>query len=219
VKTAVAILRVSTDDQQNGIEAQRFAIEAWAAVHQVAVVAWFEEHISGKAPLEERVGLLGAIAEVENRKADMLLAHKRDRIARDDGLIPLLTERELRKVGAKLVTVDMKVDGDGPVDVFLRRVLDAVAELERGMIAARTKAALAAKKARGERVGAVPIGKRVEGGVLVDDDGEQRAIALARGLRGQGYSLRDIAVELELAGLRTRAGKGFAATQVARMVG
>jgi DNA invertase Pin-like site-specific DNA recombinase len=218
VKTAVAILRVSTDDQQNGIEAQRFAIEAWAAVHQVAVVAWFEEHISGKAPLEERVGLLGAIAEVENRKADMLLAHKRDRVARDT-LVTLLTERELRKVGAVLVTVVGNVDGDGPEAVFMRRMFDAVAELERGMTAARTKAALAVKKARGERVGAVPIGKRVEGGVLVDDDGEQRAIALARGLRGQGYSLRDIAVELELAGLRTRAGKGFAATQVARMVG
>ncbi len=218
MKTAVAILRVSTDDQQNGIEAQRFAIEAWAAVHQVAVVAWFEEHISGKAPLEERVGLLGAIAEVENRKADMLLAHKRDRVARDT-LVTLLTERELRKVGAVLVTVVGNVDGDGPEAVFMRRMFDAVAELERGMTAARTKAALAVKKARGERVGAVPIGKRVEGGVLVDDDGEQRAIALARGLRGQGYSLRDIAVELELAGLRTRAGKGFAATQVARMVG
>lgn len=218
MKTAVAILRVSTDDQQNGIEAQRFAIEAWAAAHQVAVVAWFEEHISGKAPLEERIGLLKALSEVEERKADMLIAHKRDRVARDT-LVTLLTERELKKAGAALVTVVGNVDGDGPEAVFMRRMFDAVAELERGMTAARTKAALAIKKARGERVGSVPIGKRMEGGALVDDESEQRAIALAREYRSRGYSLRDIAVELELAGLKTRTGKGFAATQVARMVG
>ena len=217
MKTAIALLRVSTNKQENGIDVQRAAIDAWAALNNVNVLAYHEEHVSGKADIAARYGLLAALADLSVHSADFLVAHKRDRIARDP-LVSILTEREVAKVGAQLCTVDGGVDGEGPTDKFMRRILDAVAELEREMIVARTKAALAAKKARGERTGSVPVGKRVEGGVLVDDANEQRAIVLARKLRGQGYSLRDIGVELQLAGFATRKGTVFAPQQVQRMV-
>lgn len=217
MKTAIALLRVSTEDQHNGIDVQRAAIEAWSALNGVQVLAYHEEHVSGASQLSDRYGLLAAIADVGEKRADILVAHKRDRIARDP-MVSILTEREVAKVGARLCTVEGGMDGDGPQDRFMRRILDAVAELEREMIVARTKAALAAKKARGERTGSVPVGKRVDGGVLVDDEGEQRAIALARRLRSEGYSLRDIGVELQLAGFATRKGGAFAPEQVKRLV-
>lgn len=217
MKTAIALLRVSTDDQQNGIDVQRAAIDAWAALNGVQILAYHEERVSGASELAKRYGLLAALADVGERRADILVAHKRDRIARDP-MVSILTEREVSKVGARLCTVEGGMDGDSPQDRFMRRILDAVAELEREMIIARTKAALAAKKARGERTGSVPVGKRVDGGMLVDDECEQRAIVLARRLRGEGYSLRDIGVELNLAGFATRKGKAFAPEQVKRMV-
>lgn len=217
MKTAIALLRVSTNKQENGIDVQRDAIDAWAALNKVSIVAYHEERVSGKADIAERYGLLAALADLSVHAADFLVAHKRDRIARDP-LVSILTEREVAKVGARICTVDGGVDGEGPTDKFMRRILDAVAELEREMIVARTKAALAAKKARGERTGSVPVGKRVDGGMLVDDECEQRAIVLARRLRGEGYSLRDIGVELNLAGFATRKGKAFAPEQVKRMV-
>lgn len=218
MKTAIALLRVSTKGQDNGIDVQRDAIEVWAEVNGVTILAWHEERVSGKAPLEQRTGLLNAIAEVGTLKADVLVAHKRDRIARDDGLVPLLTERELHKVGAKLVTVEGNIDGDGPVNVFLRRVLDAVAELERSMIAARTKAALAAKKARGERVGSVPYGMRMEGDAMMPDPGEVAVIEYAKKLSNNGYSLRKIGEYLITSGFHPRNGGAWGPEQIKRMV-
>src|SRR5215831_17616573 len=81
---AVAYSRVSTEDQNLGPEAQRAAIEAWAARHGVAVVSWHHDHgVSGATPAAERPALLEALAAVRAHGAGVLVALKRDRIARD----------------------------------------------------------------------------------------------------------------------------------------
>lgn len=73
-----------------------------------------------------------------------------------------------------------------------------------------TRAALAAKKARGERTGSVPTGFRVEadGRTLTPDSHEQEAIALARALRAEGLTYRAIGAELEARGFRSRGAAG-----------
>ena len=86
------------------------------------------------------------------------------------------------------------------------------------MIRARTKAALASKKARGECVGTVPYGFRREGAMLVEDEAEQAVLACVRGFRAAGLSERAIVAELAAAGHLSRSGKPFAKTQVHRMV-
>ena len=79
------------------------------------------------------------------------------------------------------------------------------------MIGARTRAALAVKKARGERVGSVPYGFRVgEDGVLEPDGDEQETVELARRLRAGGLSLRAIDRELRAQGYLPRAACGLA---------
>jgi hypothetical protein len=81
LKAAVAYLRVSTEDQQLGPEAQRAAIEAWAAREGVQVVAWhLDQGVSGGADVEDRPGLVAAL-RVE--RAGILLVAKRDRLARE----------------------------------------------------------------------------------------------------------------------------------------
>lgn len=217
MKTAIALLRVSTKGQDNGIDVQRDAIEVWAEVNDVTILAWHEERVSGKADIADRYGLLTALADVGVHRANFLVAHKRDRIARDP-LVSILAEREVIKVGARICTVEGGVDGEGPTDKFMRRILDAVAELEREMIAARTKAALAAKKARGERVGSVPYGKRMVDGAMVADETEEAVIAVAKTLRAKGSSLRDIAKDLTSGGYPPRNGGTWSAEQIRRMV-
>ena len=66
----------------------------------------------------------------------------------------------------------------------MKTVIDGAAQYERGLIRARTKAALAAKAAKGERVGQVPYGFKVDADRvrLVPVDGEQTVIATAREL-------------------------------------
>lgn len=82
-----------------------------------------------------------------------------------------------------------------------------------------TRAALARKKARGERVGAVPYGYRLaaDGATLEADPDEARAVALIIDLRRQGLSLRKISDRLREIGLMSRRGD-WHPTQVTRIL-
>ena len=100
----------------------------------------------------------------------------------------------------------------------MRNVVDAATQYERGLIRARTKAALAAKSAKGERVGSVPYGYELaaDGVHLVALESEQATIAHALRLAGTGLALRAVAAELARAGRVSRTGRAFAAVQIAR---
>src|ERR1035438_2370253 len=95
-------------------------------------------------------------------------------------------------------------NGDSPADAFLRTVIDGAAQDERALIRARTRASLAAKRARRELVGAIPYGfaLRGDGMPLVAARQEQATIARARGLRARGLSLRAVAAKLGFRGTR-----------------
>lgn len=81
---AVAYLRVSTTDQHLGPEAQRKSIETWAAANGVQVVAWHADPgVSGGSDLDDRPGLVAALAELRLVGAGVLVVAKRDRLARD----------------------------------------------------------------------------------------------------------------------------------------
>src|SRR5690606_5570980 len=69
----VAYLRVSTDRQDNGIDAQRAAILRWAEYRQHEVVAWLEDpDVSGTRPLSKRKAGAVALSMLANGEADML---------------------------------------------------------------------------------------------------------------------------------------------------
>lgn len=202
---AVAYLRASTDRQDISPDAQRAAIEAWAAGAKVTVVAWRSDlGVSGATPLEDRPGLLAALDALDVHTAGVLVIAKRDRLARDV-LTAALVERLCERKGVRVRSADGVADGDGPEAALLRGICDLFAAHERLIIKARTKAALAVKKARGERTGGVPIGSRIgDDGRLAVDHVEAAAVARARELRREGKSLRKIAVALEAEGHRPR---------------
>lgn len=98
-------------------------------------------------------------------------------------------------------------------------MVDLFAQYERAIIRSRTKAALAVKKARGERVGQVPYGFRLAGdGVnLVADPDESRIRTRIQALREQGLSYRAIAQRLNHEGHRAR-GRRWHPTTVVRIL-
>src|SRR5579864_6724647 len=103
---AVAYVRVSTEEQRLGPEAQRAQIEVWAARAGVRVVAWcLDQGVSGAAPLETRPALVTALAELRAQKAGVLVVAKRDRLARSVE-VALALERALQGVGARVVSAD-----------------------------------------------------------------------------------------------------------------
>jgi len=215
-RIAVAYVRVSTDRQDLGPEAQRAAITAWATRENVTVVEWFEDRMSGASEIEDRPGLAGALGAIRVHRAGALVTAKRDRLARDTALAAMI-DRAVERAGARVVTADGVACGTTPADQFMRAMLDAAAQYERALIRERTKAALAAKRARGEASNHAPYGYRAEAGRLVRDAGEQAVIACVRELRAEGLTLRAIVAILEARGVLSRTNVPLQLTQVARI--
>jgi DNA invertase Pin-like site-specific DNA recombinase len=217
-KIAVAYLRASTDRQDLSPDAQTAAIDAWAKREGLVVASVHADlGVSGGTPLEDRPGLLGAIESVKATGAGVLVVARRDRLARDV-LTAALAERLCERVGARLLAADGTGNGDGPEAALLRTLLDAFAAYERALVRARTRAALAVKKARRERTGSVPLGSRAgKDGHLEVDAAESAAIARARALREEGRSLREIAATLVAEGYRPR-GKRWHVETLSKVV-
>jgi DNA invertase Pin-like site-specific DNA recombinase len=218
-KLAVAYVRVSTDEQRLGPDAQRQAIGEWASREAVEVLAWHADlGVGGTRELEQRPALVAALGELNVAGAGLLVVAKRDRLARDVAVASAV-ERAVQRCGARVVAADGAANGDGDADRFLRRILDAAAEYERALIRARTKVALQAKRARGERVGTVPFGFAVSAdGQVVPDSAEQAVIRRVRDLRAAGLSVRRVVAESCKEGLMSRAGRPLSVTQVYRML-
>jgi DNA invertase Pin-like site-specific DNA recombinase len=213
---AVAYLRVSTEDQKLGPEAQRAAIESWATREGVTIKAWhLDQGVSGGAELDQRPALAAALASLGEHRAGQLVVAKRDRLARDV-VIAATIERAAGRVGARVVAADGVGNGEGAAEGFMRTVIDGAAQYERALIRARTKAALAAKRAQGERTGTVPFGYRLAADRvrLEPDPAEQAVIQRVRDLRAAGVTLREIVEVLRMAGARSRRGKPLGLAQV-----
>lgn len=205
---AVAYVRVSTDNQAEsgaGLAAQRAAIEAYAGRAGLTITTFTEDAgISGAAGIEDRPGLAAAVAAL--RRGDVLIVAKRDRVARDTFTATLI-ERAVAKRGASIVSADGIGNGQGPADDFMRSVMDAAAQLERGLIRQRTRAAMAAKRKAGERTGEVPFGWTVAAdGRLIEVAAEQLVIRRIQECREAGVSLRRIAQILTDARVITKKG-------------
>jgi DNA invertase Pin-like site-specific DNA recombinase len=139
----VAYYRVSTSQQGQsglGLEAQREAVARHVMGAGGLIVASYEEIESGKK--NDRPQIAAAIAACRARRATLVIA-KLDRLARNVAFVSGLME-----AGVDFVATD------NPYATRLTiHILAAVAEHEREMISARTKAALAAAKARGVKLG------------------------------------------------------------------
>src|SRR5712672_1186706 len=144
----IAYLRVSTRQQQRsglGIDAQRAAIERFAAVESLAISAEFVEFESGKGAdaLERRPQLADALAAAKARKCSVVVA-KLDRLSRDVAFVAGLMAQRVPFMVAEL---------GRDADPFMLHLYAALAEKERRMISERTKAALASKKSAGAVLG------------------------------------------------------------------
>ena len=200
--------RVSTDDQAAsglGLAAQVAACEDFAAKAGHTITAVFTDAgISGAAGLEDRPGLMAAIAGL--RRGDALVIAKRCRLGRDAFAIAMI-EKAVSRKGAVVLSADGVGNGDDPASQFMKSVIDAASAYERGLIRSRTKAALAAKRRRGERVGEVPFGWTLDtDGRLVEDADEQIVLEKIHACRQAGMSLRQIAAILTESGIVTKKG-------------
>ncbi|EFG74812.1 resolvase, N-terminal domain protein [Mycobacterium parascrofulaceum ATCC BAA-614] len=156
VGTVVAYVRVSTEEQAAsgaGLDAQRAAIAAECDRRGWTVVGWHaDEGVSGGKAIDARPALTAALDAVESAQAAVLMVAKSDRLARS---LPTLLDvlDRTQRAGGVVVAVDGTVDTSTAAGRFTTQIMGSVAELERGLISDRTKAALAVRKAQGVRLG------------------------------------------------------------------
>lgn len=189
-----------------GLEAQRQAIARFAAGEGLVVTGEFLEVESGGGngadALDRRPQLAAALDKARRRKCSIVVA-KLDRLSRDVAFISGLMAKRVSFVVAEL----------GPdVDPFMLHIYAALAQKERALISARTRAALAQAKARGQKLGNPELGARNRAAALA------RAEAL-RPLLDQfgGMTLRATADELNARSVPTASGRPWTSTQVLRV--
>ena len=212
----VAYERVSTARQGAsglGLEAQRKTIKDFATSRGAEVLARFTEVESGKRA--DRPELLKALHLAKVTGATLVIA-KLDRLSRNAAFL-----LALRDSGVRFIAVDMPEANDLTVGIMA-----LVAQAEREAISRRTKEALAVAKSRGMRLGnpngAAALKRAGKGGVAlraaVSANAQDFALDLAAvvaDIRNDGTaSLRVIAGELTLRGIRTRRGGQWSVSNV-----
>jgi DNA invertase Pin-like site-specific DNA recombinase len=219
-KPLVAYFRVSTREQGRsglGIDAQRAAVARFAEAEGFEVVAEFTEIETGKGAdaLDRRPQLAAALAEARrNGKHCPIAVAKLDRLSRDVHFISgLMTHK------TPFLVADLGPD----VEPFLPHLYAALAEKERAVISQRTKAALAAAKARGQALGNPRLADaRAIANAAHKAEADAHTAVVAPAIReaqaAGAKSLRQIAAALKARGIATARGGRWEAQTVANIL-
>lgn len=220
-KPAVGYVRVSTEQQAEGGESLALQETKIRAMAEVQGVELADVVVDGGASAKSlvRPGMERVLDLVRSRSVSKVIVYKLDRLTRsvrDLADVLALFERH----GVALVSVSENLDTGSAAGRLVLNVMASVAQWEREVIGERTREALASKRSKGQRVGAVPFGFQPGiDGALVENLREQTALRLARERRAAGASYQSIADELNRRGHRTRTGRPFAYQNVQNMIG
>lgn len=141
-------VRVSTDKQT--IANQRFEIENFCRTESIAIDQWIEETVSGTYNPDKRAlgALLGTV-----HSGDLIICSELSRLGRKLFMVMTVLGAMLDRNVRVWTVKDRYRLGDGIESKVLAFAFGLSAEIERNLIAQRTKEALALRRARGVRLG------------------------------------------------------------------
>lgn len=222
---AAAYIRVSTEGQTGedtfGMAAQEEAVKSYAAAKGIDIIAWYQDEGISGATLD-RPGLQQILTDSADRRFNILLVAKMDRIARDL-FVALFVEKELLLNNIEIISVSEPISGRDPMNTAFRQMMGVFAELEKSMIAARMTGGRK-QKARGGGYagGGAAIGyKAIRGGKALQVD-QDKVLTVKRvfELRAERptWTLQQLADRLNKEGHTTAQGKAFQPVQVKRIL-
>jgi DNA invertase Pin-like site-specific DNA recombinase len=194
----------------SSVEKQLERCQAYCRGHGYDVVAEFHDKDMSGCRADNRPGLQRAIATACKQKA-VLCVYSLSRLARCTKDAIDLAER-LNAADADLAVIQENVNTRSPMGRFIFTLFSALAQLEREQIAERTSNAMLRHQSKGRRMtrpDRCPYGWRPDDrdpARLVEDAAEQAAIDRIRQERLQGRGLREIARQLDGAGISCRGG-------------
>jgi site-specific DNA recombinase len=208
---AAIYCRVSSEEQAAsglGLESQESRCRAFCEAKGFEVAGvYVDAGVSGTVDPEKRPEAARMLRDAREGRLDAVVVLKLDRLARK-AEHALRVTRELEAAGVGFSSVTEPFDTTSASGRLFFAMLASFAEFERDMIADRTRAALAAKRARGERLGAVPVEASENG---------REAAKVARELRSMGLALTAIADRLNASGYRAKRS-AFSPSTVRRML-
>ena len=208
---------VSSENQANqgvSLDNQMAKIEAYASLKDLELFEIIEDAgISAKNL--NRPGAQRVIDLARSVKVNAVIVYKLDRMFRST-VDALEVTQKFDKWGVSFHSIQETLDTQSAMDRFFFTLTAALWEMERGIVAERTRATLAHKKAKGERVGTIQYGFRlsIDGKSLVKNPYEQALVKKAKALRASGLSLGKIGSTLEAQGFTAQNGGSLAAQQI-----
>ena len=198
-----------------GVDAQRARVEQFTDAENLQLVAEYVEVETGKGSdaLDRRPRLAAALAQARRERCPVVA--KLDRLSRDVAFISGFMAQRVPFVVAELGT---------NADPFMLHLYAALAEKERRLISERTKAALAARKAQGAKLGnpsdpaeAASLGRRTC--IAEADRFAGSVMPIVEGLQRSGItSYRGIAQALNVRGIRTARGGTWQVSNVRNVI-
>lgn len=185
----VGYVRVSSAAQAEsgaGLDAQRAIIEAEAARRGWTLLHIYEDAGVSGSSKEGRPDLARALEALDSKEADTLVVSRMDRLARStvDAANLLARAEEGRW---NLVALDLGVDNSTPNGQLVAAIMAAIAQWEARTGGQRTKEALLAKRARGERIGRPQfLPDDVIRRIVVERAAGLKSPAIAQGLNDDG---------------------------------
>ena len=150
-------LRVSRDDDRQTTENQRIELEEFASARGWRIVGTHEDRASGGKSRADRAGLDRMLADAERRRFDVLLFWSLDRLSREGVSTTFGYIERLNNAGVSIHCFTQPLLSTAGGNTLVRdvviAVLAAVAQMEREMIAERTKAGLRRARREGKTLG------------------------------------------------------------------
>ena len=214
MQKALAYIRTSSaanvgPDKDSEIR-QRAAIEAFGERAQIDVVGWFNDPaVRGSDPIAERPGFGALLERIANNGVRIVIVEDASRFARH-----LLTQEAgialLVGLGVRVLTAngDDLTDSDDEFRVAMRQILGVFSQLEKTRLVKKLKGARDRKKTQTGKCG----GRRSHAEL------RPQVVELARELRAQQLSLREVSARLASEGFVNAQGRPFAAKSIRAMI-
>ena len=153
MKKVAVYIRVSTYDQEKGLQSQEKALKDYCSNHGLTNLVWYKDRITGSKL--DRPAFNKLQKAIFNGKIDTVVVWKLDRLSRSlkDG-INILTDWLDKDV--RIIATSQQLDFSGAVGQMIASVLFAVAAMERENLRENTKRGIAAARARGVKLGKRP---------------------------------------------------------------
>jgi DNA invertase Pin-like site-specific DNA recombinase len=207
-------------DECDSITRQVEEAETWCQKNDYKVMGIYsDEALSGGS--DDRQGMWDALYSL--KRGYTLVVRSFDRLYRDSAMGLYVIKTEIEKKGAKIVSItDPGASADSPDARLVRGILLSLAEYQRELIRAKTRAAMR----RYQKEGRV-MSKRIPFGYLRDTkdmtrmvsfESEQATIRNIFNMKTAGKSLRAIARHLNEKGIKTKEGSEWKHIQIARIL-